>query len=160
MLEGNRTQLREPRPTMDSASAVQNLPEHFDRFIAAPPHRLFAIFDDPAEGAEAVRVLREGDSFPHEDDIWIFVGEEGERRLDLSGSRHGIHAEIIRWFQRLMSSDVEYLRTLDEAVRGGHLVVAVALDHGDLVHVTQVLRSRGGHSLARVAHWDFVPVRA
>jgi len=144
---------------MADSEPIRNVPQEFEHFVAAPPHRLFAVFDDPEAGDEAIAHLHAEGGFTNEDDTWVFFGEEGSRRLDVSGSAHGIHAEIIRLLQRLMSSDVNYLRSLDQAVRDGHLVVAVVVGHDSLEHVAEVLRGHGGHSLARVAHWDYVPVR-
>jgi hypothetical protein len=143
----------------DPTSVYENRPRDFSRFIAAPPHRLFAIFDEPAAGDEVIDKLRAEGDFSDEDDVWVLFGEEGRRRLDLSGSCHGLHSEMIRLVQRLMSSDMAYLRTLDKALRDCHMVVAVPVGHDNIDHVAEVLRGHSGHSLARVAHWDFVPLR-
>lgn len=142
----------------DLAAMVENVPDSFRRFIAAPPHRLFGIFGDLAGGREAVAQLRGEGGFAHEDDIWVLFGEEGSRRLDLSGAEHGVGARVLRFFQQQLSGDVSYLKTLDEALRGGHMVIAVLVSHEDIDQVTAVLRHHGAYSLARVAHWDLVPI--
>lgn len=143
---------------MGDPTVVRNIPEDFDRFVAAPPHRLFAVFDDPATGEEAIRLLRDEGGLAGEDDIWVFFGEEGRRRLDLSGAGHGIGGEIVRFLQRLMSADIVYLHSLDVALREGRMVVAALVGPDDLDRLAALVRDRGGHSLARVAHWDYVPV--
>lgn len=142
---------------MAHQTMVRNVPQEFDRLIAAPPHRLFAVFDRPAAGEEAVAALR-ARGVSGEDDIWVLFGEEGRRRLDLSGSGHGLHGELVRLLQRIMSADVEYLRGLDEALGMGAMVVAVTVAAADLDWMVALLRGQGGHSLGRVAHWDYVPV--
>ncbi len=142
---------------MAHQTVVRNVPQDFDRFIGAPPHRLFAVFDTSEAGEEAIRVLRTR-GISGEDDIWVFFGEEGRRRLDVSGAGHGIHGGIVRFLQRLMSADVEYLRSLDEALGKGSMVVAVMVAPEDLDWMVALLRGQGAHSLGRVAHWDYVPV--
>lgn len=116
---------------MAHQTMVRNVPQDFDRLIAAPPHRLFAVFDRPAAGEEAVAALR-ARGVSGEDDIWVLFGDEGRRRLDLSGSGHGLHGGLVRLLQRIMSADVEYLRGLDEDLGRGAMVVAVTVAPADL----------------------------
>lgn len=159
---------------MDDLNALgQNVPDAFERFVGAPSHRLFAVFGEPVAAAEAIDELRAGGAFPDEDDIWVFFGDEGLRRLDLSGSGHGVHGRVLRFFQQQLSGDVDYLRTLGRALGDGHVVVAVMAGHGEAGHgeaghgeaghgeadqVADVLRRHGAYSLARAAHWNLVPI--
>lgn len=139
-----------------AAPTVENEPKDFRRFIGAPPHRLFAIVDDPAAGLDAVNRLRLEGGLSAEGDIWVLFGEEGIRRLDLSGSLHGLQAEFIRMVQRMASSDVDYLKRLESALRDSHMVLAILVDRHNIDRVASILRSCSAHSLSRVAHWDFV----
>jgi hypothetical protein len=137
-----------------------NEPVDFDKFVGAPHHRLFAIFDDPVAAEEAVEALH-FEGFADERDLWVFCGEEGARRLDVSGQSHGIWTRGFRTLQKVMSSDFGYLRTLDEALRGGGTVVAVwASDLKVAEEVARLLQLHAGHSIAYGAHLDFVPVPA
>ncbi len=137
-----------------------NEPPDFDRFVGAPHHRLYAIFDDAAAAEEAVQALR-FEGFADDRDLWVFCGEEGVRRLDVTGQSHGIWARGFRTLQKIASSAFGYLRTLDEALRDGGTVVAVWVsDDKEADEVTQLLRSYGGYSIAYGEYLDFVPVAA
>lgn len=128
------------------------------QFMGRPRHRLFAIFDDPEKGRAAAQELRAGT--PDNDDlVWVFFGEEGSRRIDLSGDLEGIRGKIIRTVERAFSSDIGYLELLDEALRAGHLVIAVAMADADAAQsVAERLRAEGGHSFAYFSNWEFQPV--
>ena len=139
---------------MDDPTVIRNIPDGFDRFVAAPSHLPFADFDGPPANDEAIRLLRDESGLTSEDDIWVFFGKEGRRRLDLSGAGHG----IVRFLQRLMSADIVHVHHLDVALREGRMVVAPLVDPDDLDRLAALVRDRGGRSLARVALWDHVPV--
>lgn len=139
-------------------SEIHNIPARFDRLVAAPAHRVFAVFDDPQAGMAAVSDLRSTLAMTAEDDVWVFFGDEGSRRLDVEGSGHGLRGAVIRTVQKVMSNDLDYLKVLDDAVRAGHLVVAVRVEGDAIDRAAAVLRAHSGRSMARVSHLDFVPV--
>lgn len=134
-----------------------NIPRDFERFVGAPAHRVFAVLDGP-DAAAAMADLRAGGGLDDEDDIWMFCGDEGVRRLDIEGSGHGLHGTALRTMQRIMSDDVDYLRLLEKAARAGHAVLAVRVDDASLDRVAGILQAHGARSLARVAHLNFLPV--
>jgi hypothetical protein len=128
------------------------------QFMGRPRHRLFAVFDDPAVGRDVAEKLRGGPN-DLDDHVWIFYGEEGSRRIDVTGNLEGIRGKIIRTVERAFSSDIEYLNILDEALRSGHLVIAVAMADADAVRImADHLRADGGHSFAYFSNWEFQPV--
>jgi len=139
-------------PTLDRL----NWPIEFHEVVGARGHRLFAIFDHLSAGEEAVQALRfEGFA---DEDIWLFCGEEGSRRLDVTGRAHGIRARVLRMIEFALSSDFKYLRTLDEALHHGRIVIAVrAKDESTADDIARLLRMFAGHSIAYCSHWDFVP---
>lgn len=139
-------------------SEIRNIPSSFDRLVAAPAHRVFAVFDDPQAGMAAMSDLRSELALTAEDDVWVFFGDEGSRRLDIDGSGHGLHGAVVRTIQKVMSNDLEYLKVLDEAVRAGYLVMAVRVGDDDIDRAATVLRAHSGRSLARVSHLDYVPI--
>lgn len=127
-------------------------------FMGRPRHRLFAVFDDPVAGRAAADKLRAG-GHDEDDHVWVFYGEEGSRRIDVSGDLEGIRGKIIRTVERAFSSDMGYLRLLDDALRSGRLVIAVALTDADAARTTaELLRADGGHSFAYFLNWEFQPV--
>lgn len=143
-----------------SARECSNAPIDFHELVGAHGHHLFAVFDDPDAGEEAVEALR-FEGFDDGKDIWVFCGEEGSKRLDRSGWAHGFWGRIFRMTQFAMSSDFEYLRCLDEALHRGHVVIAVRVkDEGVADEVARLLRMHAAHSIAYCSHWDFVPVVA
>lgn len=135
-----------------------NLPERFDRFVGAPAHRLFAAFDDQDAARAGLGEVRTTMGRVREDDIWVFVGEEGARRLDASGRVHGLSGRVVRFLQQQLSGDVDYLRLLDKGLRHGGVVVAVLVEPTKVTEMAAVLRRHGGRLLAEVAHWDYVPL--
>ncbi len=146
---------RSPEPTDDV-----NRPAVFHRLVGAPSHRLFAAFDRAQQVTQALEELESAGRLAHGGDVWVFAQDEGIRRLDAAGTRHGVRGAVVRTLQRFMSSDARYLRTLDTALRRGGVVVAVRVTGDDAGAIAAVLEAHGAHSIARVAHWDYVPVAA
>jgi hypothetical protein len=88
---------------MANPSRLCNQPLDFDKFVGAPHHRLFAIFDDAIDAEDAVQALR-FEVFADDQDLGVFCGEEGARRLDVTGQSHGMWARGFRTLQKVMSS--------------------------------------------------------
>jgi hypothetical protein len=127
-------------------------------FMGRPRHRLFAVFNDPVLGHAAAEKLRSG-ADEEDDHVWVFCGEEGARRIDITGDLEGIRGKIIRIVERAMSSDIEYLTLLDDALRSGGLVLAVAATDADAARATaQLLRADTGHSFAYFLNFEFQPI--
>jgi hypothetical protein len=126
-------------------------------FMGRPRHRLFAIFDDPTTGRDAAEELRaEGQDDDH---VWVFYGEEGSRRIDISGDLEGIRGRIIRTVERAMSGDIGYFNVLDEALRAGSLVIAVSVPDADAARaMAELLSAHAAHSFAYFSNWEFQPV--
>lgn len=130
------------------------------RFVAPPRHRLFAIFDDPVVGRQAVEELR-SEGYGEDQDIWVFFGEEGRLLLDAAGRSLGLGGRILRVIERAMTNDFGYLQTLDDALQRGSMVIAVRTpDEESADLLARRLRSSSAHSFAYGAHFDFVPIAA
>ena len=128
------------------------------KFTLPPSHRLFAIFDDPEAGRRAIDELR-GEGLSGEDDIWVFYGDDGRRRL--RGEAHQLRTIAARLVQVALSNDRSYLAVLDEALRERGLVVALKVrSQTSADRLARRLRAAQAHSFAYGAHWDFVPVSA
>ena len=124
-----------------------------------PRHRLFVVFDSPETAREARGALLSKRLAT--DDTWVFAGEPGAARLDLSGNRHGVWGRMIRTLQHVMSADYDYLDGLKRAVGRGHVVLAVhAVDLDAAYALARFLRNAGGRDFAYFAEWDFEPVAA
>jgi diadenosine tetraphosphate (Ap4A) HIT family hydrolase len=119
-------------------------------------NRVTGLVDSEEEAMATVRALEEGGVA--QDDIDVFVGEEGARRLDLSGREHG---RIVRWMRRLeaaVGDESEPNRRIDEGLRrGGSLVcVKVHRRHGDeKPRAFRILEARHGHEIHFWGAWGF-----
>lgn len=128
------------------------------RILIPPKDRLFAVFDDDASAAAAVRALQ-AEGLSPENDVWVFRGEEGARGMDVSGASHGLWGRLVRLVETALCDDVDYLRRLGSELERKHIVLAVRATSGRKAdRVAVILSSLGGHNLAFGAHWDFVPV--
>lgn len=142
-----------------SMRECSNQPTDFHELVGAHGHHLFAVFDDGDAVEEAVEGLR-FDGFTDGGNIWVFCVEEGSKRLDLTGRSHGFWAGILR-MQHKMGAGFDYLRTLDEELHDGHMVVAVRVkDEKQADELAWLLRMYAGHSIAYYSRWDFIPVAA
>lgn len=136
-----------------------NQPEDFEQLVTGARKRLFAIFDDPRAGLEAVRSIDPGDLIAHAD-IWLMHGEEGRRRLDARAAHHGLFGKLVRAGQLAMSDDNRYIETLDRALAHGALVVALPVGRITVAdRLAELLQAASGHSFAYTTHLDFVPTR-
>lgn len=88
-------------------------------------NRVTCLFDREDEVMAAVRALEEDGVAP--DDIDVFVGEQGARCLDLSGSGHGKAVRLLRSLEETMADTGETNRRIDEALRRGATLLAVKL---------------------------------
>ena len=94
-----------------------------DDVMGRPRHRLFGAFDDPEVGRDAVEEVA-ASLHAGRDEIWALTGEEGLQKLDISGGTEGLSwGRIVRIVELAMSSDIEYLGTLEGVLESGGLVV-------------------------------------
>jgi diadenosine tetraphosphate (Ap4A) HIT family hydrolase len=119
-------------------------------------NRATALLDSDDDVMATVRALEEDGVAT--DDIDLFVGEEGARRLDLSGRDHGT---VIRWLRTLeaaMGEERETYHRLEEALRQGATLVCVKVHNrkGDeKARVLRLLRKLHGHEIHYWGPWSF-----
>lgn len=120
-------------------------------------HRLFVVFDDRQAANRALFEWSGG--MPMPTGAWLFDGPEAATELDPDHSTRGWCAVVNRMFAFVFSSNVEYVRGLSLAVRGGATVLAVHVpDRTTADDAARGMRRLGGHSFAYVMHGNFVPV--
>lgn len=73
----------------------------------------------------AVQALEAGGV--HTDDIDVFVGEEGARRLDLAGRDHGRAVRMLRSLEDVMTDASVTHHRIDQALRDGAALLCVKL---------------------------------
>ena len=125
---------------------IRNPDIHSHGFVSAPVNRVVGVLDDP-EAVPAILTSLLDAGFA-EDKIHVFVGEEGERVLDLAGTHHGWRARMARSLQKLgFESDV--FHEADAELKLGHALIGV-LTNGSREEesdVAKVLKSHEVHSL-------------
>lgn len=129
--------------------------------VFALVNRVTGLVDTKEEAMAAVRALEEGGVAT--DDIDVFMGDEGARRLDLSGREHG---RIVRWLRRLeasMGDENAPNRRIEEGLRRGWSLVCVKV-HKRKGHekprAFRILEALHGHEIHYWGPWAFEDVRA
>jgi len=118
---GENNEQRTRRLTM-TAQKEKAYDTSFDDFIAFPIHKLVSVFESPQDADAAVEELK-ANGFS-EDDIEAVCGLEGERRMDLAGTKHGFAGMVLRNFQHI-GPDRTYLERYEKHLRDGHCIVIV-----------------------------------
>jgi diadenosine tetraphosphate (Ap4A) HIT family hydrolase len=124
-------------------------------------NRVTGLLDSEEEVSATVRALEEGGVTP--DDIDVFVGEEGARRLDLFGREHG---RVRRWLRSLEASVGDERETnlrIDEALRQGATLISIKVrtrKAGDKERALKALKARHGHDIHYWGTWGFDDVHS
>lgn len=119
-------------------------------------NRATALLDSEEDVLAAVRALEEDGVAP--DDIDLFVGEEGARRLDLSGRDHGTVIRLLRTIEAAMGEERETYHRLEAALRRGATLVCVKVHNrksDEKTRVLQVLRKAHGDEIHYWGPWSF-----
>jgi hypothetical protein len=120
-------------------------------FISYPTNRVAGTINEPADAQAAVEELIEaGFSM---DQIDVLYGEEGMRRLDPSGEKHGLLARLQRTFLQL-NEEPKHLRHHVEDVLAGRFVFMVLAEEPEKREkVGEILKSHGGHFINFYGRW-------
>jgi hypothetical protein len=113
-------------------------------FIGYPVNRMLAVIDDAAAADAAAAELRAG-GVPARD-ITMLRGEEGARRLDGTGSKHGAVARTRRVVAFTLMDQLPDLAWYERAVRDGAVTAMVGVRGEERkAEVLEVLRRHGAH---------------
>lgn len=120
-----------------------------------PHHRVVAGMPGLDEAAAAI-----GDLVARgvaKDEIYVLCGEEGLRRLDPTGTHHGLKGRIIRAGGLLPTDEVleEYAEHLE---RGGVLVSVPARDDEERNRSQDALRAHGASAMRYYGFWTHTDV--
>ncbi len=99
------------------------------RHLFALVNRVTGLLDNEEQVKATVRALEEGGVAT--EDIDIFTGEEGARRLDLSGREHGRAFRLLRTLEAAVGDERETNQRIDEALRRGSSLVCVKVHKAD-----------------------------
>lgn len=132
---------------------VTNPDVHRHGFVSAPVNRVIGVVDDPREVPATLASLREA-GFP-EDAVHVFLGEEGERSLDLEGTHHGLRGRITRTLQRY-GYEADVFTEAEEELRAGHALLGVLTDGSaeQQSRAARAMKSHHAHSLHFFGHME------
>src|SRR4051812_35229883 len=109
-------------------------------FLNYPTNRVVGVFKEWTH-ARAVIDQLSGEGMSSQQ-IGVLYGPEGAKRLDASGERHGLLAQISRFFQRFADMDDKHTQRHEQELLAGHVLVEVeAADETLREHVRQVMKS-------------------
>ena len=98
-----------------------NEKERKDKFISYPTDTLLGIIDQVDDSLKALQALV---AAGFADEIQAFHGEEGAYRIDASGAKHGLLAQLRRLHQKT-TVERDHAEQYELAVEQGHCVIAV-----------------------------------
>ena len=120
-------------------------------FISYPTNRVAGTINDSADAQAAIEeLIKAGFNM---DEIDVIFGEEGMRRLDPTGEKHGLLARLQRAFLQL-NEEPKHLRHHVEDVLAGHFVIMVLAEESEKqARASQILKSHGGHFINFYGRW-------
>src|SRR4051794_34075858 len=121
-------------------------------FLNYPTNRVVGVFADWSHARAVIdQLAQEGYAA---DRIGVLYGPEGARRLDASGQRHGLLAQISRFFQKFADMDDKHTQRHEQELRAGHVLVEVeATDEAAREHVRDVMKTNGGYFINYYGKW-------
>jgi len=127
--------------------------------VFALANRVTGLVDNEEQAMAMVRSLEDGGVAT--DDIDVFVGEQGARRLDLFGREHGSILRLLRRLEGAVGDEREPKRRIEESLnRGGSLVcVKVHKKKGtEKPRAFRILEAQHGHEIHFWSAWSFEDV--
>lgn len=113
--------------------------------------QLFAVIDDPREGAAALADLQRA-GFAQER-LTLLRGKEGAARIDASGDR-SVGARIRQLLSFTMADQMPDFAVYEAAVLDGRSVIAVRVaNQAETAAAREILRAHGAHFLNRYGSW-------
>jgi diadenosine tetraphosphate (Ap4A) HIT family hydrolase len=122
-------------------------------------HRVTGLLDTEAEVAATVRALEQDGVAT--DDIDIFTGEQGARRLDLFGREHGRAVRLLRTLEAVVGGEGETNHRIDDALHRGATLVCVKIHKRkseEKAHAFRVLQALHAHEIHYWGTWGFEDV--
>lgn len=114
-------------------------------FAGYPKDNVLAILEDRASAAAALAEAR--DAGISSDEITVYSGDEGAEAIDARGTQHGMTGFVQRSIE-FLSANQDNLKSYQEAVERGGVVVAVHADNDERKHqVAALLQRHGAHDV-------------
>ena len=122
-------------------------------FIFYPTNKVVGIIDDPGDAKAALRDLRAAGFTA--DELEVLTGEEGARRIDVTGEEHGPLARFVRSFQKLLGDyEPVHVRRHEREFLAGHYGIGVTAKEPEAREkARQILKSHNGHFINFYGQW-------
>ena len=115
----------------------------------SPTKYLTAIFTSQAEMSPVVDDLADANL---NEELQVFVGNEGVERLDVSGKNHGVMTRLYRDMEQFFTDETDHLRKTELALKAGGFAIAVLTgdDEAKKARAVAILKS---HQANEICYW-------
>jgi hypothetical protein len=139
--------------TMQEELAMKySTPGEAGEFLPYPTNQLIGIIADAPYATAMIEALHVA-GFA-EDQVALLCGPEGARRLDVSGTAHGVLARLYRFIEGLGDMEHPHLTRYEQELLAGHCVIAVeARDHERREQARQIMQTHGGYFMNFYGRW-------
>jgi len=122
-------------------------------FLNYPTNKVVGVFADWTQARAALDALA-ADGVAAEQ-VGVLHGPEGAARLDATGERHGILAQISRFFQRFADMDDKHTQRHEQELAAGHVLVEVYVgdDESARARTRDLLKQHGGYFINFYGKW-------
>lgn len=121
-------------------------------FLEYPTHKVIGVFADWDQAEAAIRRLT-ADGWSREQ-IGVLAGQEGAKRLDATGERHGLLAQLSRIFQNFADLDAKHTARHEQELMAGHILVAAdGEDEERRAQASRTMQAAGGYFINYYGKW-------
>ena len=121
-------------------------------FLEYPTNKVIGVFRDWDHAKAAIDRLT-ADGLTREQ-IGVLAGRDGAVKLDATGERHGLVAQISRFFQNFADLDAKHIARHEQELMAGHILVAAdGEDEERRDHVRQTMKDAGGYFINYYGKW-------
>jgi hypothetical protein len=113
-----------------------------EEFLRYPKRKVVGVIDSAAQLEGALTAL--ADLGVSRQDIKVFSGDEGIRRIDPKGKYHGLLGRLTRIVQSL-GEELAQMERYENELRAGHFLVVISADPERREETARALRAHGGH---------------
>lgn len=126
---------------------------HTEGFAPHPKYNVTAVIDEMSDLVAAIQSL---DQYGFSDEqVSVFLGQEGLAKLDLHGETHGFLARVIRAVESLTTEERLNNQEIEEGLKKGRFFISVRTDGSEEQKATVqgVLKAHRAHNLRFFGAW-------
>jgi len=128
---------------------------HASGYKFSPTYHVTAIFDNVNSLPAVLEDLREAGI--EEEDVEVYVGDEGAQRLDNRGKRHGVIVRALHDLVMLLSDETAIQAKFVKAIQAGGHVVSIDTD-GDAAKKSIAMATLATSGGKDVSYWGAMAV--